>query len=281
MATRVYQKQYNSRWKLRVSQMRHSMQPIFLIKIDTTGLDPMVDRVINVVISKNHFVDNQIVCDDIYQSLCNPGIHIPEEITKFNGITDELVSNAKPTEIVMQEVCQFLGESANICGFNTREFLGPFLDNECNRAGIKFPLQHSFDMIDMAKAVLAPAKARDSYGYVRLAQRLGVDINHGMQGYIDVFNKLFVNIPNGQSNIPSDVQFVQSINYWGKAYNRRYLFLQTMYGQVAINCLTGYFEEKTPGYFDVVNMDEFADYLLQISGCRSIREFINRYTPAA
>ena len=281
MGNRVYQKQYNSKWRLRATQMKHSMQPIFLIKIDTTGLDPMTDRIINIVISKNHFVDNQIICDEMFQSLCNPGIHIPEEITKFNGITDELLKDAKPTETVMIEACQFLGQNANICGFNTKEFLGPFLDNECNRAGIRFPLQYSFDMIDMAKAVLAPAKAKESYGYCRLAERLGVDINHGMQGYIDVFNKLFVNIPNGHAEIPSGVQFIQSVNYWGKAYNRRYLFIQTSYGQVAINCLTGYFEEKTPGYFDVVDMDALTDYILSLYQVRSIREWINHMVPAA
>ena len=51
---------------------------------------------------------NRIV--DRYQSLMNPGIPIPSEITRFTGISNAMVRAAPDVAVVMQEAADFVGD---------------------------------------------------------------------------------------------------------------------------------------------------------------------------
>ncbi len=274
MAKRAYRTVAGSKWRLRYQQILNSNNPLYLVKIDTTGLDPATDRIIGIVVSRNHFEGtDKIVCDEVYKTLINPGIELSAEITEINGITNEMISQGKDPSVAMKEVCDFLGEHANICGFRTRDFLGPFLDNECRRAGLKLPLKYSFDFVDMAKALVPPTHPKKArYGYLDLAKRFDIDTTHGMQGYLDLFNILAKNAPRGTER--PGAGFVQEIKYWSKSYTNTYVFMTTQFGKVRLNCATGYFEEDTPGFFDIVNMDAFTDYVISHSRGNSIWDFI-------
>ena len=68
------------------------------LDIETTGLNPAEDKIIEVGMAK--ISDGEIV--DSYSTLVNPGIKISERITMITGITDDMVEG-KPeiTEIIL------------------------------------------------------------------------------------------------------------------------------------------------------------------------------------
>lgn len=82
------------------------MNTYAVIDFETTGLSPGVgDRPteIAVVIVSSHGIE------DRYQSLMNPGVHIPQFIQTLTGITNELVRKAPSVGEVMREAAKFVG----------------------------------------------------------------------------------------------------------------------------------------------------------------------------
>jgi predicted DnaQ family exonuclease/DinG family helicase len=75
--------------------------------IETTGLDPVNDRIIE--IGAIQFKDGKE--NKILDTLINPGIEIPAHITKLTGITDSDVKNAPQIEDELDKLFDFIGES--------------------------------------------------------------------------------------------------------------------------------------------------------------------------
>jgi len=118
------------------------------IDIETTGLDPDEDRIIKIAVIE---IDDLLIKynpefgEDIKASLnamslfVNPGRPIPEEATKVNGITNEMVSAASPFSEQHEKILQMLHD-AIIVGHNI-EFDIKFLNAELVRCGQE-PLQN-------------------------------------------------------------------------------------------------------------------------------------------
>ncbi len=104
------------------------MFPIVALDIETTGLDPLRDAIIEIGAVK--YDDGQIV--DRWHSLINPQRMIPAPITQLTGITNEMVRDAPPIKAVIQQFADFVGEFP-VVGHNVNFDLG-FLK-----------VQHSFD----------------------------------------------------------------------------------------------------------------------------------------
>lgn len=84
-----------------------------IIDIETTGLDPINDKIIELAALKVR--DNKIV--DNYSTLINPKIEIDSFITELTGITNEMLENAPTIEEKLQEYIEFIGEDI-IIGHN-------------------------------------------------------------------------------------------------------------------------------------------------------------------
>ncbi len=272
---RTYKTVTGSKWRTRLSQILMSGKPLFFVKIDTSGLDPKNDRIVGIVISRNHFEDDKLIMDDEFATLVLPyeGFEMPEEITKINEISTTLLQKkGMPFEEAMKKMSDFLGTDANVSGFNTREFIGPFLENEAKRAGIKLSIKYTFDMLHMAKALIPPTNPKYNPGYKVTATRLGVDPNTGMAGYLNVFNKMYARMPVGLSK-----SIIKKDEYWEKSYTCRYIYLHTDCGKIALNCYTGCFEEVVPGSFDQVDLDALTDFIMKKQNVKNMYEFIKKY----
>lgn len=133
---------------------------IVALDIETTGLSAKTDRITE--IGAVRFKGNRIEAE--WQSLINPGIRIPPNITKLTGITDAMVRNAPNIDEVLNDLANFVGDSA-VLGHNIRfdlSFLRKhniLLNNE--------PL----DTYDIA-AILLPNAGRYRLG--ALGQALGI-----------------------------------------------------------------------------------------------------------
>jgi DNA polymerase III epsilon subunit family exonuclease len=78
---------------------------LIAIDLETTGLSPLVDRIIEIAAFK--ITSNGV---SVYDTLINPEIPIPEHTTAIHNITDEMVVNSPKLIDVLAEFKEFLGE---------------------------------------------------------------------------------------------------------------------------------------------------------------------------
>lgn len=136
------------------------MTSIVALDIETTGLDPQKDRIIEIAAVK--FTRNRV--EHEWHSLINPGRPIPPFITQLTGITDQMVVQAPPIQRVIPELMEFIGGSpilGHSIGFDL-SFL--------NKYQIGFHNQ-TIDTYDIA-SVLNPTLSR--YSLSALAQAYGI-----------------------------------------------------------------------------------------------------------
>ena len=136
------------------------MESIIAIDIETTGLDPDKDKIIEIGAVK--FNDNRIEAE--WSTLINPGRPIPPNITQLTGITDQMVVHAPAIRDVIHDLSDFVG-NAHLLGHNIRFDLS-FLQQQKI-----FQKNLSIDTYELA-AVLMPTAPRYNLG--SLGQALGV-----------------------------------------------------------------------------------------------------------
>jgi DNA polymerase-3 subunit epsilon/ATP-dependent DNA helicase DinG len=85
------------------------------IDIETTGLDPQKDAIIEIAAVRF----NGARVEKEWSSLINPGRPIPRQITQLTGISDEMVRNAPPVRDVTRELADFVGNDT-VVGHNIR-----------------------------------------------------------------------------------------------------------------------------------------------------------------
>ncbi len=136
------------------------MTSIVALDIETTGLDPQNDAIIE--IGARRFEGNRV--EDEWSSLINPGRHIPEFITGLTGISDEMVRQAPHIRDVLDELSAFIGD-VPILGHNIQFDLSFF------RKYNLFTLNEHIDTYELA-SILLPSASRYNLG--ALGQSLGV-----------------------------------------------------------------------------------------------------------
>ncbi len=108
-------------------------KPLVVFDLETTGLDLVKDRIIQISYIKV-YVDGREERQDL---LVNPGIPIPAEVVQLTGISNDDVKD-QPT---FKELAARLADAFHGCdfaGFNSNHFDVPLLAEEFLRAGIDF-----------------------------------------------------------------------------------------------------------------------------------------------
>ena len=108
-------------------------KPLVVFDLETTGLDLVKDRIIQISYIKVYPNGNEERGDE----LINPERPIPQLITELTGISDDDVKD-KPT---FKELAQTIADKFTGCdfaGFNSNHFDVPLLAEEFLRAGIDF-----------------------------------------------------------------------------------------------------------------------------------------------
>ena len=136
------------------------MDSIVSLDLETTGLDPTKDAIIE--IGAVRFTPHRV--EDEWTTLIHPGRRIPPFITQLTGITDQMVLQSPPITAVIPELARFIGRSA-ILGHNVKFDLSflkryKFLENN-----------DVLDTYDLA-SVLLPTNSRYNLG--ALAQSLKI-----------------------------------------------------------------------------------------------------------
>jgi len=129
------------------------MTSIVSLDIETTGLDPVKDTIIE--IGAVRFNGNRVEAE--YSQLINPGRPIPPMITQLTGISDEMVRREPPIKAIIQDFESFVGDCP-VLGHNIRFDLG-FLRRQTHA----FEYNDIIDTYELA-AVFLPTASRYNLG---------------------------------------------------------------------------------------------------------------------
>ena len=118
-------------------------KPLVIFDLETTGLDLVKDRIIQLSYIKVYPNGKEERGDE----LINPEMQIPELITQLTGISNDDVKD-KPSFKQLAKKIEEVFQGSDIAGFNSNHFDVPLLAEEFLRAGINF---------DFSKACLIDA----------------------------------------------------------------------------------------------------------------------------
>ncbi len=158
----------NSNSNVSKSNQSTSQPAIIFFDFETTGRSVKNGaRVIDVGAVK--CVDGKVV--DVFESLINPGVSIPPEITQLTGIGNSHIVGAPKSEIVMRKFNDFI--SGAILAAHNASFDESFLISEFERFGLKTNFS-VFCTIKLAKRIIP---GLDSYSLVNISRSLGLPCN--------------------------------------------------------------------------------------------------------
>ena len=166
------------------------MFPVIALDIETTGLDPKKDAIIEIGAAR---YDGEKIVDE-WNSFINPARPIPPVITQLTGITNEDVRNAPPISAVIQQLSDFIG-GLPIIGHNISFDVG-FLSNHTNLANN--PLIDTFEIA----SVLMPSATR--YSLVSLVEALDIEVSSHHRALDDAKGSLqvFIHLLEKSGDLP-------------------------------------------------------------------------------
>jgi len=112
-------------------------KPLAFIDLETTGVNPGIDRIVEIAIVK-------ILPDgsrSVKRKLINPEIPIPKNASDVHGITDEMVRDAPTFKQVAHELKQML-DGCDLAGYNSNRFDIPLLMEEFLRAQVEVDMRN-------------------------------------------------------------------------------------------------------------------------------------------
>lgn len=120
-------------------------RPIVFLDLETTGLNPATDRIVEMALIKMLPGGGQ----DSFIRRINPGVPIPAETTAIHGIRDEDVADAPPFRQIAKDLLAWI-KGCDFGGYNAARFDLPLLVEEFLRAGVAVDFSTS-RMIDVQK----------------------------------------------------------------------------------------------------------------------------------
>lgn len=128
---------------------------VLVYDLETTGLDPVNDRPIQISVRKCAISDDGLQEYGHESWYLNPGFPLPEKITELTGITDDFLSDKPSEDDVFSEIEECFGTHP-VCGYNNARFDDSFMQNLFERHGTVFKPDASMDVFPVAKAVIMP-----------------------------------------------------------------------------------------------------------------------------
>ena len=151
--------------------------------LETTGLDPDKEDIVEVAGIKFTFEkrDGRLCTRDIGQfaSLVKPGKLTPEEATRVNHITNQMVENAPDVKPVLANFLRFCGLSSILVAHNAA-FDSAFLCKAVRKHGMVMPQNPIIDSLRFIRKIM-PEYASHKLGEIarKLGDQLGTALNRG------------------------------------------------------------------------------------------------------
>jgi DNA polymerase-3 subunit epsilon len=111
-------------------------KPLAFFDLETTGINIVSDRIVEISILKIHPDGNQ----ETKTYRVNPTVPIPEKVSKIHGIYDADVADKPPFKDIAREIATFL-DGCDLAGYNSNMFDVPLLAEEFIRADVDFDMK--------------------------------------------------------------------------------------------------------------------------------------------
>lgn len=162
-------------------------QNYVIFDLETTGLDVEKCNIIEIGAVK---VENGKITQ-IFETLINPKQHIPEDATKVNHITDEMVANKPTIEQVIGDFYKFCYECV-LVGHNSKGYDMPIL----KRVGFEHRYNFSNAQMDTYELAKKKIKGLSKYKLGFLCDYLGISLEGAHRALNDTVAtaKLFINL---------------------------------------------------------------------------------------
>jgi len=150
--------------------------PLAVVDVETTGLDPKVDRVIEIAVI--HMQGGQVT--DAFATLVDPEQEIPEEVVRLTGIQPEQLTGAPRFAAIAAEVRARLCDRVFVA-YNL-PFDRAFITEELGRAGLDFPDVVPIDPLVFIREL---HKKEGSKRLTAVAERLGITLSNAHRAQDD------------------------------------------------------------------------------------------------
>lgn len=148
-------------------------QGVVGVDLETTGLSPLVDKIIEIAAVK--LTPDGTV--STFHELINPLIDIPEFTIQFHGLTNADLTSAPTIKKPLRDLWNFLGRLP-VIGHNSL-FDSGYLIKASHDFQIEFPPLDIYDSCRYARAILKPLETRpENYKLSTLCQHFGIRFDH-------------------------------------------------------------------------------------------------------
>lgn len=134
--------------------------------IETTGLSPANDMITEIGAVK---IENGVIVDR-FSRFVNPMRNIPEKVVELTRITNEMVANEPPIEVVIKDFVEFIGNATLVA--HNAEFDTAFIRRDLAKVGIRFDYP-VLDTLYLARATLNELKR---FNLSAISKKLGVTL---------------------------------------------------------------------------------------------------------
>ncbi len=146
-----------------------------VLDIETTGLYPEKgDKIIE--IAAVPIINEDVRRDECFHSYVNPGIKIPNFITKLTKITDEMVADSPKIDVILPRLIDYIKDYPLIA--HNAEFDIGFLNHFLVNYGFEKISNRIVDTLHMSREVFSK---NESHSLKNVAERLKIDtrdLNH-------------------------------------------------------------------------------------------------------
>lgn len=140
------------------------------VDLETTGISPFKDKIIEIG-AVSFYLNRE--SNKKYSTLINPEIPISENAYNIHGISEKMVINAPLFKDISKSFLEFLQNK--ILVIQNPKFDLSFIEMECMKMGIKFPMSMSFDTVTLSKKVLTELP---NHKLGTLCRYLNLDLNY-------------------------------------------------------------------------------------------------------
>jgi DNA polymerase-3 subunit epsilon len=184
----------------------HLTRPLAFIDLETTGTNLAKDRIVEIAVLK--IMPDGNVHEK--ESLVNPQMPIPPQVTAIHGISDADVKNSPAFSDIAKTIFLFLDE-CDIAGFNSTRFDLPILVEEFHRSGVMFGLTNR-RLIDVQRIFHTLEPRNLSAAYKFYCNKNLEDAHSAMADVKATFEVLKSQLDRYPDSLKNDINFLHEFS---------------------------------------------------------------------
>ncbi|HON15310.1 MAG TPA: exonuclease domain-containing protein [Spirochaetota bacterium] len=184
------------------------------VDLETTGVNPAFDKIVEIGAVKFNLAGDK----EEFHTLINPKVHIPYNVVRIHGITDEMVCNSPSIEDVVFSFYDFIKDSVLVV--HNPSFDLSFIDLVFKKQGIASRRLWGLDTVRLARKFFCELP---NHKLTTLASYLGIDCrNHRALDDAIVCMMVFLEVVK-RSGLDENSTFGEFMNIHGARVNSKIL----------------------------------------------------------